>query len=88
MEPTKPDSPKQLWETRTKYAEAGKVAVIMVGLPARGKSFVARNLARYLHWIGVRTHVVSLTAIRKDVIGQKMRAEFFDPSIVMFLYTC
>lgn len=80
MEPTKPDSPKQLWETRTKYAEAGKVAVIMVGLPARGKSFVARNLARYLHWIGVRTHVVSLTAIRKDVIGQKMRAEFFDPS--------
>ncbi len=73
-------SPKAAWETQTKYAEAGKIALIMVGLPARGKSFIARNLGRYLLWIGVRTQVVSLGSIRKSSIGDKLRADFFDPS--------
>jgi predicted kinase len=27
----------------------------MVGLPARGKTFIARKLARYLNWIGIET---------------------------------
>lgn len=76
----KPESPKAAWETRTKYAEAGRIAVVMVGLPARGKSFIARNLARYLLWIGVRTHVVSVAAFRNATVGDGLRAPFFDPS--------
>ena len=28
------------------------LAVVMVGLPARGKTYIARKLARYLDWTG------------------------------------
>ena len=31
------------------------VCLAMVGLPARGKTFIARKLARYLNWIGIET---------------------------------
>lgn len=75
----KPESPKAAWETRTKYAESGRIAIVMVGLPARGKSFIARNLARYLLWIGVRTHVVSVAAFRNAAVGNSLRASFFNP---------
>ena len=29
--------------------------MIMVGLPARGKTYMAKKLARYLNWIGIDT---------------------------------
>ena len=29
--------------------------IVMTGLPARGKTFISRKLARYLNWIGVST---------------------------------
>lgn len=77
----KPESPKTEWETKTNYnAESCKIAIIMVGLPARGKSFIARNLARYLCWIGVKTAVVSLSHLRKSIVGDQVMAEFFNPA--------
>jgi hypothetical protein len=27
----------------------------MVGLPARGKTYMSKKLTRYLNWIGIRT---------------------------------
>ena len=29
--------------------------VILVGLPARGKTYISRKLTRYLNWIGMPT---------------------------------
>jgi signal recognition particle GTPase len=30
-------------------------AVVMIGLPARGKTYMAKKLSRYLNWIGLET---------------------------------
>lgn len=29
--------------------------IVMVGLPARGKTYMAKKLTRYLNWIGIDT---------------------------------
>jgi len=30
-------------------------AIVMVGLPARGKTYMAKKLTRYFNWIGIET---------------------------------
>ena len=39
---------------RTKNIHVPHV-VVTVGLPARGKTYMARKLARYLNWTGIKT---------------------------------
>lgn len=51
----------------------------MVGLPARGKTFVATKLARYLAWRGQRAEVFNVGAYRRRLFGAKQSHEFFDP---------
>uniref|UniRef100_A0AAY4C6D3 6-phosphofructo-2-kinase domain-containing protein n=1 Tax=Denticeps clupeoides TaxID=299321 RepID=A0AAY4C6D3_9TELE len=34
--------------------------IVMVGLPARGKTYISKKLARYLNWIGVNTPNMTL----------------------------
>ena len=57
----------------------GNVALILVGLPARGKTFVSRNLSKYLRWIGIKTRTFSVAHYRRKLVGLQMRHEFFDP---------
>jgi len=57
-----------------------QVCVVMVGLPARGKTFIAGKLARYLRWRGYETEVFNLGDYRRRLLGNHHRADFFDPA--------
>ena len=46
-----------------------KALVVMVGLPGRGKSFLARKLAHYFQWIGLETKVFA--HFKKELLKQK-----------------
>ncbi|KAG6908938.1 hypothetical protein DXG01_002717 [Tephrocybe rancida] len=58
---------------------AGKILVVTVGLPARGKTHISRALERYLRWMGVKTQVVSLGDYRRKILGatQKVPPDYF-----------
>lgn len=60
--------------------EGRKLAVIMVGLPARGKSFMARKIARYLAWRGKETAIFNVGNYRRKLYGAQMDHTFFDAS--------
>lgn len=55
------------------------LALIMVGLPARGKTYTARKVAHYLGWLGHRTKVFNVGNIRRKLSGSFVPHEFFDP---------
>ncbi|OJA08376.1 hypothetical protein AZE42_00987 [Rhizopogon vesiculosus] len=58
---------------------AGKILILTVGLPARGKTHISRALERYLTWMGVKTQVVSLGDYRRKTLGgtQKLPSDYF-----------
>jgi broad specificity phosphatase PhoE/predicted kinase len=56
------------------------LAVVMVGLPARGKTYMARKLARYLSWTGYQTEVFNVGNYRREQFGAQVPASFFDPT--------
>lgn len=51
----------------------------MVGLPARGKTYVARKIARYLTWRGFRTRLFNAGDYRREILGAQHSHEFFSP---------
>eukprot|EP00833_Pecoramyces_ruminatium_P000164 jgi/Orpsp1_1/1174196/evm.model.c7180000049216.1 len=66
-----------------------KLIIFMVGLPARGKSYICQKLRRYLAWIGYKTRIFNVGNKRRvahlnyeqtKVPGTKHDANFFDPS--------
>jgi broad specificity phosphatase PhoE/predicted kinase len=56
-----------------------KLAIVMVGLPARGKSYTARRIERYLSWLGYRTRVFNVGQYRRVRVGAQMPHDFFNP---------
>ncbi|XP_003382978.1 PREDICTED: 6-phosphofructo-2-kinase/fructose-2,6-bisphosphatase 1-like [Amphimedon queenslandica] len=56
-----------------------KICIALVGLPARGKTYIARKLARYLNWIGVNTKVFNVGEYRRNAVGAEKTFEFFHP---------
>ncbi len=57
-----------------------RLVLAMVGLPARGKTFFANRLARYLRWGGRRARVFNVGDTRRRMFGAAQPASFFDPA--------
>jgi broad specificity phosphatase PhoE/predicted kinase len=56
-----------------------KLVFVMVGLPARGKTYMARKMARYLSWLGHATQVFNVGTYRRARLGSSQPHSFFDP---------
>ncbi|KAJ1673495.1 Fructose-2,6-bisphosphatase, partial [Spiromyces aspiralis] len=57
-----------------------RVAMIMVGLPARGKTYIAYKVSRYLDWQGVNCRVFNVGEYRRLYVGVRQPHDFFDPT--------
>nr|XP_055152425.1 6-phosphofructo-2-kinase/fructose-2,6-bisphosphatase 3 isoform X4 [Symphalangus syndactylus] len=53
--------------------------IVMVGLPARGKTYISKKLTRYLNWIGVPTKVFNVGEYRREAVKQYSSYNFFRP---------
>lgn len=52
----------------------------MVGLPARGKTYISRKLLRYLTWLGYNCKVFNIGNYRREFCGTtECDKNFFDP---------
>ncbi|WAR26646.1 F26-like protein [Mya arenaria] len=52
--------------------------ISMVGLPARGKTYMSKKLTRYLNWIGIRTKVFNVGEYRRAATDKYRSHVFFD----------
>ncbi|WOG89073.1 hypothetical protein DCAR_0208309 [Daucus carota subsp. sativus] len=57
--------------------EDGHLAIVLVGLPARGKTFTAAKLTRYLRWLGHDTKHFNVGKYRRLKHGANQSADFF-----------
>uniref|UniRef100_A0A8B9JNX7 6-phosphofructo-2-kinase/fructose-2,6-bisphosphatase 2 n=1 Tax=Astyanax mexicanus TaxID=7994 RepID=A0A8B9JNX7_ASTMX len=51
--------------------------IVMIGLPARGKTYMSKKLTRYLNWIGVPTKVFNLGEYRREAVQSYKSYDFF-----------
>lgn len=59
-----------------------KLVIVMVGMPARGKSYISKKLARYLNWLQYKTKVFNAGQTRRSTTPATdlgYSAAFFDP---------
>ena len=56
-----------------------KLVIIMVGLPARGKSYVTKKLARYLNWLQHDTQIFNVGERRRVAAGKSPSPAKFAP---------
>mmetsp|Transcript_46054 Transcript_46054/g.84427 ORF Transcript_46054/g.84427 Transcript_46054/m.84427 type:complete len:460 (-) Transcript_46054:95-1474(-) len=62
--------------------DAGGLIIALVGLPARGKSFISRKVERFLLWKGFKTQTYNVGKYRRELEAPENsgRSEFFDAS--------
>lgn len=51
--------------------------IVMVGLPARGKTYMSKKLTRYLNWIGMPTKVFNVGEYRREAVKNYSSFDFF-----------
>jgi tRNA uridine 5-carbamoylmethylation protein Kti12 len=54
------------------------LAIVTVGLPARGKTYLSHKLCRYLRWLGIPTSIFSIGDYRRRLIGRQMSHDYFN----------
>jgi broad specificity phosphatase PhoE/predicted kinase len=65
-----------------------KCVIVLVGLPARGKSYIAHKVVAYLRWKGLKADLFNVGKYRRNIAAQKPPADlgktqdasFFDPN--------
>ena len=55
-----------------------KLVIIMVGLPARGKSYTSNKIKRYLSWLGYNVKIFNVGNYRRELLGNFQNYSFFD----------
>lgn len=55
-----------------------KLVIVMVGLPARGKSYITKKLARYLNWLQHDTKIFNVGERRRVAAGSSSRSSTLD----------
>lgn len=65
-------APAQLYSTESgRLFHSGRIVIATCGLPARGKTHISVALARYLRWLGVKTHIFHLGDYRRAHVGPR-----------------
>ncbi|KAE9968893.1 hypothetical protein BLS_005627 [Venturia inaequalis] len=90
MPTTEELAPAQLYSTESgRLFHSGRIVIATVGLPARGKTHISVAVARYLRWLGVKTHVFHLGDYRRATLpeGKDVPDDYFhvnaSPSAVL-----
>ncbi|KAK4189646.1 6-phosphofructo-2-kinase-domain-containing protein [Podospora australis] len=76
-------APAQLYSTMSgRLFHSGRIAIVMVGLPARGKTHICVSMARYLSWLGVKTRIFHLGDYRRATVGKggQVPQDYFYPN--------
>ncbi|VEU20227.1 DEKNAAC101051 [Brettanomyces naardenensis] len=69
-------SPAQMYSTESgRLFHAGAICIVLVGLPARGKTNLSIGLCRYLRWLGVRANLFHFGDYRREQKRLKPRDE-------------
>jgi adenylylsulfate kinase-like enzyme len=67
---------------RERHSVNQKVMIVMVGLPARGKSYIVKKIQRYLTWIGYPSKLFNVGSKRRKtgLKAEKSDSNFFSAS--------
>ncbi|KAI3404940.2 hypothetical protein KGF56_002269 [Candida oxycetoniae] len=71
----------QLYSTESgRLFHAGKIIIVLAGLPGRGKTHLSVSLTRYLRWLGVKTHSFHLGDYRRASAEDNLTHDLFVPT--------
>ena len=56
------------------------LCIVMVGLPARGKSYLSHKIANFFSWMGVGGRIFNVGNYRRKQVSGQQSAAFFSSS--------